>query len=81
MSQLYIHENLVRIQPLVHKILGRQESVTSTLMPTGSAPKQYVFLLAGGGGGGRGSGLEITTFYMPLDFLTKRNDFYVFVDR
>ena len=32
-SQLYIHENLVRIQPLVHKILCRQESVM------GSAPK------------------------------------------
>ena len=37
MSQLYIHENLVRIQPLVHMILCRQESVTQT--PTGSAPK------------------------------------------
>ena len=26
MSQLYIHENLVRIQPLIYKILCRQES-------------------------------------------------------
>ena len=38
MSQLYIHENLVRIQLLVHKILCRQESVILTLtltpMPT-----------------------------------------------
>ena len=39
MSQLYIYSNLVRIQPLVHKILCRQESVMPT--PTGSAPKQY----------------------------------------
>ena len=30
MSQLYIHVNLVKIQPLVHKILRRQESVTPT---------------------------------------------------
>ena len=28
MSQLYIHANLLRIQPLVHKILCRQEGVT-----------------------------------------------------
>ena len=27
MSQLYIRENLGRKQPLVHKILGRQESI------------------------------------------------------
>ena len=32
-SKLYIHENLVRIQPLVHKILCRQKSVTPRLMP------------------------------------------------
>ena len=37
MSQLYIHENLVRIQPSVHKILCRQESVSPT--STVSAPK------------------------------------------
>ena len=37
MSQLYMHVNLVRIQPLVHKILYRQESVTP--MPMGFAPK------------------------------------------
>ena len=30
MSQLYIHEKLVRIQPLVHKILCRQDSVMPT---------------------------------------------------
>ena len=35
--QVYIHENLFRIQPLVHKILCRQESVTTT--PIGSVPK------------------------------------------
>ena len=39
MSQLHIHENLVRIQPLVHKILCRQESVMPKLKPMGSAPK------------------------------------------
>ena len=41
MSAFCIHEHLVRIQPLVHKILCRQESVTPTPMPTqmGSAPK------------------------------------------
>ena len=37
MSQLYIHENLVRLQPLIHKILCRQEGVMP--MPTGSAQK------------------------------------------
>ena len=38
MSQLYIHVNLVIIQPLVHKILYRQESVTPapTPRPTGT---------------------------------------------
>ena len=43
MSQLYKHTNLIRIQPLVHKIFCRQDSVTPTPMPTqkGSAPKQY----------------------------------------
>ena len=35
--KLYIHENLVRFQALVHKILCRQESVPPT--PTGSPPK------------------------------------------
>ena len=39
MSQLYIHENLLRIQLLVHKILCRQESVTLIPKPMGSAPK------------------------------------------
>ena len=34
MSQLYIHENLVRIQPLIYKILCRQESFTLMLTPT-----------------------------------------------
>ena len=42
MSQLYIHENLLRIQPLVQRTLCRQESVMPTsmltLMPMGSAP-------------------------------------------
>ena len=37
LSQLYIHENLVRIKPLVHKLLCREESETP--MPTGSASK------------------------------------------
>ena len=36
MPQLYIHENLVRIKPLVHKILCTQESAKPT--PT---PKQH----------------------------------------
>ena len=31
MSQLYIHENLLRIQPLVHKILCRQKSITPNI--------------------------------------------------
>ena len=35
--QLYIQENLVRIQPLVQKILCRQE--VPTPVPTGSTPK------------------------------------------
>ena len=43
MSQLYIHENLVRIQPLVHKILAREESVMPMPMltptPTGFTQK------------------------------------------
>ena len=45
MSQLYIQEDLVRIQPLVHKVLYKQESVTTMPtptplpIPTGSAPK------------------------------------------
>ena len=39
MSQLYILENLVRIQPLVHKILFRQESVMLVPTPMGPAPK------------------------------------------
>ena len=49
-SQLCIHENLVRIQPLVHKILCRQESVTLMLTskPTRSHQKQYVPLPVGG---------------------------------
>ena len=34
MFQSYTHENLVRIQPLVHKILCRQERVMTTPMPT-----------------------------------------------
>ena len=34
MSQLYIHENLVRIRPLVCKILCRQEIVMLTTRPT-----------------------------------------------
>ena len=39
MSQLYIHENLVRTQQLVNKVLCRQESVMLMLTPTGAAPK------------------------------------------
>ena len=39
MSQLYIHENLARIQRLVHKILCRRESVMPKPMPTGFPPK------------------------------------------
>ena len=41
MSQCYIHANLVKIQPPVHEISWKQESVTPTLtqMPKGSAPK------------------------------------------
>ena len=41
MSQLYINANLLRIQPLVQKILCRQESVMPMPMPkpAGSAPK------------------------------------------
>ena len=56
-SQCYIHANLVKIHPLIHEISCKQESVTPmrtlmptlTLMPTGSAPKQYVPLPFGGG--------------------------------
>ena len=51
MSHLYIQENLVRIQELVHKILCRQESVMQTPMPTltpmGSALKSNVPLPIG----------------------------------
>ena len=36
MSQLYIHKNLVRIQPLLHKILCKQESLTPMPTPTKS---------------------------------------------
>ena len=41
MSQLYIQANLVRIQPQVHKMLCRQESVEPKPKPTlmGSTPK------------------------------------------
>ena len=39
MSQLYVHEKFVRIQPLVHKVLCRQGNVTPMMMP-----------LRGGGG-------------------------------
>ena len=40
MSQVYTHENLVKIQPLVHKKLRRQGSVTQTRQtPMGSRPK------------------------------------------
>ena len=38
-SQLYIQEILVRIQPLVHKVLCKYESVTPMQSPTGSTPK------------------------------------------
>ena len=38
-SQLYIHEYLVRIQPLVLNILCRHESVMPTSTPIGSASK------------------------------------------
>ena len=66
MSQLYISENLVRIQTLVHKILCRQESVTrmSTQMPTptpmGSTPKSICLPPMGERGGGWGD-ITITT--------------------
>ena len=39
MSQLYIQENLVRIQSLIHKISCRPDSVTSMPTPRGSTPK------------------------------------------
>ena len=41
MSHCYIHANLVKIHPPVHKISCKQESVTwtPTPAPTGSAPK------------------------------------------
>ena len=39
MSQCYIHANLVKIHPPVHEISCKQESVTLTPTPTGSAPK------------------------------------------
>ena len=41
MSQLFIHENLVRIQPLFTRYCAHKESVTPRPMPTptGSAPK------------------------------------------
>ena len=58
MSQLYIHEYLVRIQPLVHKILCRQKSVTVTLR--GAAPVfecVCVCVCVGGGGGGGGEAI------------------------
>ena len=50
MLQLYIHENLIRIQPLVHKVSYRHESVTPTPMPTPTDPHQtqYVRLPVGG---------------------------------
>ena len=61
-DQFFIHENLVKIQPLVHKILCRQESVTPVLTPmprpTGSEPKLICPLpLCGWGGGGDGGGM------------------------
>ena len=72
MSQLYIHGNLVRIQPVIHKILFRQESVTEfsqdivqtrSVTPTRSAPKticppspEVVEGRGVGGGGGGGGG-------------------------
>ena len=49
MSELHIHANLVRIQPLVHKILCRQESVTTTR----SIPKTRCLLTSGEGEGHR----------------------------
>ena len=85
MSQLYIHENLVRIQPLLHKILYRQETVIPTPKPTGSAPKTVcppsfsgvvcVCVCVGGGGGGGGGGghknvkLKIHTKFLADDIL------------
>ena len=39
MTQLYIHENLIRIQPLVYKILCRQESFA--LLSTLPTPNAY----------------------------------------
>ena len=51
MSQSYSYGNLVRIQPLVPKILCRQESFMQmpTPTPTGSAPKNNVPLPVVGG--------------------------------
>ena len=49
MSQLFIHENLVRIQLLVHKILSRQENRMPTLMPMPICTKINVPLPLGGG--------------------------------
>ena len=39
MSQCYIHANLVKIHSPLYEISCKQESVTLTPMPTGSAPK------------------------------------------
>ena len=39
MSQLYIHENFERINPLDHKILCSEESTTPTPTPIASTPK------------------------------------------
>ena len=41
MSQCYIHANLVKIHLPVHEISCKQESVTLTPTPTGSAPKTW----------------------------------------
>ena len=56
MSKLYIQENLVRIQPLIYKILCRQEKVMPIPTPM---PIQYVPLPSG----------ELSMkFFMLIDF-------------
>ena len=61
MSQLYIHENLLRIQPLVHTRYCADKKVSGLpmLMPTGSAPKSI--------GGGTYSQKCYTNTCIPAD--------------
>ena len=75
MFQLYSHENLLRIQPLVHKILCRQDSVTPTPKPTptplGSASKSVCPLPLGDVGCGVvGGGFEIINKNVSLSYFS-----------